>query len=217
MNTTQNVITKYTQVYDYLRTITLDEYLNNKRDIIHSELYSRAMKEFLSELNYFISKKMSETSNNQYDFVLDTEYKYKHISLIQTVYNDLEASFGGKENIPEVNEKNFRFIEYKNKNFLMPSKIRFVYKLIPKVFGVYSIDKYWNNSYNLKKNIDNMLSEYNTKYIITDINYITGFCKLYDKINDVTFYSSLDYINNLDNFEITGIFNDYSELFSNKR
>lgn len=217
MNTTQNVITKYTQVYDYLRTITLDEYLNNKRDIIHSELYSRAIKEFLSELNYFISKKMSETPNNQYDFVLDTEYKYKHISLIQTVYNDLEVSFGGKENIPEVNENNFRIIEYKNKNFLMPSKIRFVYKLIPKVFGVYSIDKYWNNSYNLKKNIDNMLSEYNTKYIITDINYITGFCKLYDKINDVTFYSSLDYINNLDNFEITGIFNDYSELFSNKR
>ena len=48
----QNTIFKYTQVYDYLKSIKFDEYISNKRDIIHKQLYENSILEYMKEYSY---------------------------------------------------------------------------------------------------------------------------------------------------------------------
>ena len=47
----QNTIFKYTQVYDYLKSIKFDEYISNKRDIIHKQLYENSINKLIDEVN----------------------------------------------------------------------------------------------------------------------------------------------------------------------
>ena len=126
------------------------------------------------------------------------------------------------------NKLNYQFIEYKDKNWLKPSSILVIYtsSLIQKgnegpykrlTIGPISLTEFWNADYVHNNSLNEIIAENTPKYVIENVDYVNGTCKLFDKINMRFLTVNLDKIKNLNNFEFDGIIDNYDEMFHVKR
>lgn len=131
-------------------------------------------------------------------------------------------------NLLKFNKLNYQFIEYKDKNWLKPSSILIIYtsSLIQKgnegpykrlTIGPISLTEFWNADYVHNNSLNEIIAENTPKYVIENVDYVNGTCKLFDKINMRFLTVSLDKIKNLNNFEFDGIIDNYDEMFHVKR
>ena len=128
----QNTIFKYTQVYDYLKSIKFDEYISNKRDIIHKQLYENSINKLIDEVNNEnttckIAKSIRATIDLYNYYMI---YNIGTDKLIEyTTESITNPDIQSKYKILEFNKDNFKFIEYKNKVWYYPSIINIIYIL----------------------------------------------------------------------------------------
>jgi hypothetical protein len=131
-------------------------------------------------------------------------------------------------NLLKFNKLNYQFIEYKDKNWLKPSSILIIYtsSLIQKgnegpykrlTIGPISLTEFWNADYVHNNSLNEIIAENTPKYVIENVDYVNGTCKLFDKINMRFLTVNLDKIKNLNNFEFDGIIDNYDEMFHVKR
>lgn len=219
----QNKIFKYSQVYDYLKNIKFIDYVSNKRDILHKKLFDNAINKLIEEVNNpnttVTLAKLIKSQIDLYDF-----YQGDGISADEFISAVNNESTTYKYRLAPFNKDNFKFIEYKNKVWYYPSKIIIVYvkslvknenkKYIRLTFGPYLLNELWNNEYILNKDINKILKQDNTSYVIEYIDYVSGNVILFDKVNMTNITVSLDYILNVNNFEYS---NEYNEMFTVKR
>lgn len=121
----------------------------------------------------------------------------------------------------------FNFIEYKDKNWATPSKVKIIYtnnlvrnehgNTVRLTLGPYSLSEFWETEYLNVNNVEKIDSEETPKYVIEDVNYITGTCRLFDKHNMRYLTVDLNSIQNLNNFVMGGVLDNYDELFHIKR
>lgn len=220
ISTQSTPIYNYNQIYDYLRTIKFNDYLINKRDIIHNTLYENAVNEFIQYINDCINN-VRYIHNKELDSVID-----KLLSV------NIEANENG--NI--LDEERFKFIEYKDNVWYKPSKIIIIYtgglvkekynvsdkngnkseyeKYTKLNIGPVSLELFWKTEYIVKENYNNLLELKNSNYSIKSVDYINGTVDLFDKNEFTTITISLDYIDNLNNYTF---YENYPEMFSIKR
>lgn len=220
ISTQSTPIYNYNQIYDYLRTIKFNDYLINKRDIIHNILYENAVNEFIQYINDCINN-VRYIPNKELDAVID-----KLLSV------NIEANENG--NI--LDEDRFKFIEYKDNVWYKPSKIIIIYtgglvkekynisdkngnkseyeKYTKLNIGPVSLELFWKTEYIVKENYNNLLELKNSNYSIKSVDYINGTVDLFDKNEFTTITISLDYIDNLNNYTF---YENYPEMFSIKR
>lgn len=224
----QNTIFKYTQVYDYLKSIKFDEYISNKRDIIHKQLYENSINKLIDEVNnenttYKIAKSIRATID------LYNYYMISNIGTDKLIEYTMESitnpDIQSKYKILEFNKDNFKFIEYKNKVWYYPSIINIIYTKAFVVdeygnhvrlkIGPLYLGELWNNNYIMNKDINKIISNDNiSNYIIEYIDYVNGYVILYDKINMTYLNVDLEYIKNINKYEFG---HTYDEIFSTKR
>lgn len=220
ISTQSTSIYNYNQIYDYLRTIKFNDYLINKRDIIHNILYENAVNEFIQYINDCINN-VRYIPNKELDAVID-----KLLSV------NIEANEKG--NI--LDEDRFKFIEYKDNVWYKPSKVTIIYtgglvkekynisdkngnkseyeKYTKLNIGPVSLELFWKTEYIVKENYNNLLELKNSNYSIKSVDYINGTVDLFDKNEFTTITISLDYIDNLNNYTF---YENYPEMFSIKR
>ena len=221
----QNTIFKYTQVYDYLKSIKFDEYISDKRDIIHKQLYENSINKLIDEVNnenttYKIAKSIRATIDLYNHYMLsniDTD------KLIEYTNESNNPNIRAKYEILDFNRDNFKFIEYKNKVWYYPSNINIIYtkafvvdeqgNLMRLKIGPLYLGELWNNNYIINKDINKIISN-NNNYIIEYIDYVNGYVILYDKINMTYLNVDLEYIKNINKYEFS---HTYDEMFSTKR
>ncbi len=193
-----NKIVNYGQIYDYLKTIKLDEYLSNKRTIIHNQIFDRAIDKLIFEVN-------SQST------VLNISNKIKNLL--------------SEYNITEFSKENFRFIEYKGKIWYEPSTVSIIYTknlvldnkghYIRLRIGPLNLKELWDNEYVLLKDIDRINKASDTeKYVIDYIDYVSGYVILYDKVNLKHITVDISYIHDITKYEHN---NFYGEMFSIKK
>ena len=222
----QNTIFKYTQVYDYLKSIKFDEYISDKRDIIHKQLYENSINKLIDEVNNENTTcKIAKSIRATIDL-----YNYYMISNIDTdklmEYTKdsiINPDIKSKYSILDFNRDNFKFIEYKNKVWYYPSNINIIYtkafvvdeqgNLMRLKIGPLYLGELWNNNYIINKDINKIISN-NNNYIIEYIDYVNGYVILYDKINMTYLNVDLEYIKNINKYEYS---HTYDEMFSTKR
>lgn len=224
----QNTIFKYTQVYDYLKNIKFDEYISNKRDNIHKQLYENSINKLIDEVNNEnttckIAKSIRATIDLYNHYMLsnidvDTLMEYTKKSIDNP---DIQSKY----KILEFNRDNFKFIEYKNKVWYYPSTISIIYtksfvidknkKYTRLKFGPFYLGELWNNNYIMNKDITKIISNDNiSNYIIEYVDYVNGYVILYDKLNMTYLNIDLEYIKNINKYEFG---HTYDEMFSTKR
>lgn len=221
----QNTIFKYTQVYDYLKSIKFDEYISDKRDIIHKQLYENSINKLIDEVNNENTTcKIAKSIRATIDL-----YNYYMISNIgtdklieYTTKSITNPDIQSKYKILEFNKDNFKFIEYKNKVWYYPSNINIIYtksfvvdeqgNLMRLKIGPLYLGELWNNNYIINKDINKIIL--NNNYIIEYIDYVNGYVILYDKINMTYLNVDLEYIKNINKYEFV---HTYDEMFSTKR
>lgn len=222
----QNTIFKYTQVYDYLKSIKFDEYISDKRDIIHKQLYENSINKLIDEVNNENTTcKIAKSIRATIDL-----YNYYMISNIDTdklmeytKESIINPDIKSKYSILDFNRDNFKFIEYKNKVWYYPSNINIIYtkafvvdeqgNLMRLKIGPLYLGELWNNNYIINKDINKIISN-NNNYIIEYIDYVNGYVILYDKINMTYLNVDLEYIKNINKYEFS---HTYDEMFSTKR
>lgn len=217
ISTQSTSIYNYNQVYDYLRTIKFNDYINNKRDIIHNTLYENALNSFIKNVNdYIIGKNV-----------------YIPSDIINVVEQLIDICMTNNLDINNIlNKDQFKFIEYKDKVWYKASKITLIYtggliktlikdknnnvheKYIKLVLGPISLEYYWKSEYILKENINNILLLKNTNYTIKSVDYINGTVDLIDKNDFNVITINLDYIDNLNDHTF---YENYPEMFRIKR
>lgn len=227
MSTTElnkNSIDKYTQVYDYIKNLKLEEYISNKRDIVHKQLFDNSIDKLIMEVNKDeTSCKLAKAIKSQlklYDL-----YMQKFISTEDYIkaVNDPNLKYTYK--LAPFNKDNFRFIEYKHKIWYCPSKVSIVYTkaLVKNEHGKYTrlnigplyLGEVWDNKFILDKDVNNIITADKTsKYVIEYIDYVNGYAILYDKINMNYLNIDLNYIKNINRYEFS---HNYDEMFSIKR
>lgn len=217
ISTQSTSIYNYNQVYDYLRTIKFNDYINNKRDIIHNTLYENALNSFIKNVN---------------DYIIDKNV-YIPSDIINIVDQLLDICMNNNLDINNILNKNkFKFIEYKDKVWYKASKIMLIYtggliktiikdnnnnvheKYIKLVLGPISLEYYWKSEYILKEKINNILLLKNTNYTIKSVDYINGTADLIDKNDFKIITINLDYIDNLNDHTF---YENYPEMFRIKR
>lgn len=222
----QNTIFKYTQVYDYLKSIKFDEYISDKRDIIHKQLYENSINKLIDEVNNEnttckIAKSIRATIDLYNHYMLsniDTDKLMEYTK--ESITNpDIKSKYS----ILDFNRDNFKFIEYKNKVWYYPSNINIIYtkafvvdeqgNLMRLKIGPLYLGELWNNNYIINKDINKIISN-NNNYIIEYIDYVNGYVILYDKINMTYLNVDLEYIKNINKYEFS---HTYDEMFSTKR
>lgn len=222
----QNTIFKYTQVYDYLKSIKFDEYISDKRDIIHKQLYENSINKLIDEVNNEnttckIAKSIRATIDLYNHYMLsniDTDKLMEYTK--ESITNpDIKSKYS----ILDFNRDNFKFIEYKNKVWYYPSNINIIYtkafvvdeqgNLMRLKIGPLYLGELWNNNYIINKDINKIVSN-NNNYIIEYIDYVNGYVILYDKINMTYLNVDLEYIKNINKYEFS---HTYDEMFSTKR
>ena len=221
----QNTIFKYTQVYDYLKSIKFDEYISDKRDIIHKQLYENSINKLIDEVNNEnttckIAKSIRATIDLYNHYMLsniDTDKLMEYTK--ESITNpDIKSKYS----ILDFNRDNFKFIEYKNKVWYYPSNINIIYtkafvvdeqgNLMRLKIGPLYLGELWNNNYIINKDINKIISN-NNNYIIEYIDYVNGYVILYDKINMTYLNVDLEYIKNINKNEFS---HTYDEMFSTK-
>lgn len=222
----QNTIFKYTQVYDYLKSIKFDEYISDKRDIIHKQLYENSINKLIDEVNNEnttckIAKSIRATIDLYNHYMLsniDTDKLMEYTK--ESITNpDIKSKYS----ILDFNRDNFKFIEYKNKVWYYPSNINIIYtkafvvdeqgNLMRLKIGPLYLGELWSNNYIINKDINKIISN-NNNYIIEYIDYVNGYVILYDKINMTYLNVDLEYIKNINKYEFS---HTYDEMFSTKR
>lgn len=220
----KNSIDKYTQVYDYIKNLKLEEYISNKRDIVHKQLFDNSIDTLITEVNKDeTSCKLAKAIKSQlklYDL-----YMQKFISTEDYIkaVNDPNLKYTYK--LAPFNRDNFRFIEYKHKIWYCPSKVSIVYTktLVKNENGKYTrlnigplyLGEVWDNKFILDKDVNNIITADKTaKYVIEYIDYVNGYAILYDKINMNYLNIDLNYIKNINRYEFS---HNYDEMFSIKR
>ena len=222
----QNTIFKYTQVYDYLKSIKFDEYISDKSDIIHKQLYENSINKLIDEVNNEnttckIAKSIRATIDLYNHYMLsniDTDKLMEYTK--ESITNpDIKSKYS----ILDFNRDNFKFIEYKNKVWYYPSNINIIYtkafvvdeqgNLMRLKIGPLYLGELWNNNYIINKDINKIISN-NNNYIIEYIDYVNGYVILYDKINMTYLNVDLEYIKNINKYEFS---HTYDEMFSTKR
>lgn len=217
ISTQSTSIYNYNQVYDYLRTVKFNDYINNKRDIIHQTLYENALNSFIKNVN---------------DYIIDKNV-YVPKDIISIADQLIDICMNNNLDINNILNKDlFKFIEYKNKVWYKASKITLIYtggliktiikdnndnfheKYIKLVLGPISLEYYWNSEYILKENLNNVLLLKNTNYTIKSVDYINGTVDLIDKNTFKIITINLDYIDNLNDHTF---YDNYSEMFRIKR
>lgn len=222
----QNTIFKYTQVYDYLKSIKFDEYISDKRDIIHKQLYENSINKLIDEVNNENTTcKIAKSIRATID--LYNHYMISNIDVDKLIEYTKESitnpDIQSKYKILEFNKDNFKFIEYKNKVWYYPSNINIIYtkafvvdeqgNLMRLKIGPLYLGELWNNNYIINKDINKIISN-NNNYIIEYIDYVNGYVILYDKINMTYLNVDLEYIKNINKYEFS---HTYDEMFSTKR
>lgn len=220
ISTQSTSIYNYNQIYDYLRTIKFNDYLINKRDVIHNTLYENALNEFIQYINDCINN-VRYIPNKELDSVIDKL---------------LSVNIDANENGNILDEDRFKFIEYKDNVWYKPSKIIIIYtgglvkekynvsdkngnkseyeKYTKLNIGPVSLELFWKTEYIVKENYNNLLELKNSNYSIKSVDYINGTVDLFDKNEFTTITISLDYIDNLNNYTF---YENYPEMFSIKR
>lgn len=201
------MIKKYSQVYDVLKTTKFDEYLSDKRNNIHNELYTDALNSFIEETNKCIYYYSHYTVIKQPDGTEIMDFLTWHKRL-NTISSPVAKHLGNslfKLNIEKVDLKNFKILEIKNKVWYMPSDVIFIYTGIDPIthkikktkFGPYTLINFWNSSYiaNRKDLNELMLGDIYVELEITYIDYVKGTISVYDRGEDRTFILDIDYIN----------------------
>lgn len=77
-NLLSNTIYNYNQVYDTLRTVKLNDYLLDKRDKVHNELFNNALDKLIMSVNYalrFLYDKIIKGEYNPHDFKSNLPFK----------------------------------------------------------------------------------------------------------------------------------------------
>ena len=222
----QNTIFKYTQVYDYLKSIKFDEYISDKRDIIHKQLYENSINKLIDEVNNENTTcKIAKSIRATID--LYNHYMISNIDVDKLIEYTKESitnpDIQSKYKILEFNKDNFKFIEYKNKVWYYPSNINIIYtkafvvdeqgNLMRLKIGPLYLGELWNNNYIINKDINKIISN-NNNYIIEYIDYVNGYVILYDKINMTYLNVDIEYIKNINKYEFS---HTYDEMFSTKR
>ena len=222
----QNTIFKYTQVYDYLKSIKFDEYISDKRDIIHKQLYENSINKLIDEVkNEHTTCKIAKSIRATID--LYNHYMLSNIDTDKLMEYTKESitnpDIKSKYSILDFNRDNFKFIEYKNKVWYYPSNINIIYtkafvvdeqgNLMRLKIGPLYLGELWNNNYIINKDINKIISN-NNNYIIEYIDYVNGYVILYDKINMTYLNVDLEYIKNINKYEFS---HTYDEMFSTKR
>lgn len=217
ISTQSTSIYNYNQIYDYLRTIKFNDYISNKRDIIHQTLYENALNSFIKNVNdYIIGKNV-----------------YMPTDIISIANQLLDICITNNLDINNIlNKDQFKFIEYKDKVWYKASKITLIYtgglvktiikdknnkfheKYIKLVLGPISLEYYWKSEYILKENINNILLLKNANYTIKSVDYINGTVDLIDKNDFKVITINLDYIDNLNDHTF---YENYPEMFRIKR
>ena len=147
--------TKYNKVeYDSIKT-KFSDFVLNKYDIIHKQLYIEALSQYL------------EKTNNNTD-----EYINSH-----------------------------KFIEIKNKEYWMPSKVMIKNLNIPFETITINLSDYWNKYeyvQQFKEINNNFLDEDNVKdaFEVIYIDYVNGKVKFKNKNTGLEIWKDLNYINN---------------------
>ena len=187
MDIQQNKISIYTQLYDYLKNIKLVEYLSNKRNIIHDQLFTNSVKRLIKEVNNpdttnsvaIAIQKQIELYNiyQLYNVVpsleqnIDNHLLNKHNINPEAVSNLLLQQYLNGEydrfEIMPFNNDNFKFIEYKDKAWYKPSQITIVYNhslvknekgnYVRLVLGPYSLSSLWENKYILSRDFNKVI------------------------------------------------------------
>ena len=229
MNTLGNKIYNFNQIYDTLQTLTLEEYLSNKRNNVHSIIFEQALNSFIETVNSILD--YMDFLGEEFSFT-DEMFSWVPKS-VQKTCNKIKQYI---ENNPEVihfNKDNYDFIEYKNKNWLSPSNIYIVYssglvKIIQDEtgdesyirlgIGPISLEDFWDPSYMLNKyEQENLFNNDKENYVIEYIDYIKGICLMFNKMEMKYITVELSKIQDIKNFKYDGVLNDYNEMFHIKR
>lgn len=220
ISTQSTAIYNYNQVYDYLRTIKLNDYIVNKRNNIHNILYENAINLFIDNVNDCINNNIYISDN-----------------CVNTVVNKLlSVNIEKNENGNILDEERFKFIEYKDTVWYKPSKITIIYtgglvqenkttvdntgnvieykQYIKLIIGPVSLEQFWNSEYILKENYNNLLELQNSNYSIKSVDYINGTVDLFDKNEFKIITIDLNYIDNLNEHTF---YENYPEMFKIKR
>lgn len=222
MDIQQNKIFNYTQIYDYLKNLKLTDYLSNKRDSIHKQIFDDTINLLISEVNN------PDTTVKIAQYIQSVIDKYNIYGAMPDEKMTVEYISGKRDNycieIKPFSTDNFKFIEYKNKVWYMPSNVSIVYtnslvkskngNYIRLIIGPISLSEIWDNNYILKRNINNSIKSNDSSYVIEYIDYVNGTVTLFDKVNFKSINVDLDYIQNINNFNYI---QTYNEMFINKR
>lgn len=208
------MIKKYTQIYEILKTLKYDEYLIDKRNKIHSELFNSAVDSLLKDTSNLLYAYNHHTIIEQPDGteVYDTKTYIKNIqNTHKTPISEIFALSLFQNNITAPNHtkellrQQFKIIELKDSTWYMPSSVLFIYSYknletgkIEKIkFGPYVLHNYWNSSYIInRKDINELiLGDIYVELEIIYIDYIKGSISIYDRGENRTFVVDIDYIN----------------------
>lgn len=187
-------------------------------------------KEIVTELKKYCKyTQLAEENGNTVDVsnIKCTNCKFTDLGCSIISDNITNENKTYKPELYNFNIENFQFIEYKDKYWYNPSRVLIVFShnliknqngnSIRLTLGPYSLQEFWDTEYIDKNNIDEIVGEDSPKYVIEEVDYIKGKCKLFDKINMRFLYVDLNSIKNLNDFQFDGILDNYDELFHIKR
>lgn len=239
----QNKIYNYNQIYDSLRTLKLNDYITDKRNNVHNDIYSNAINKMIAEVQMGIELfktnciktygiEYYETNIDavaffynlikHHNITFSSTYIVSIIVKLLSCINNMDK--GEVDNLLSFNKENYQFIEIKHKNWLHFSKVKIVYihNLICTskenntysrlIIGPYSLQKFWDTEY---ISTNNIITKNLNNYVIENIDYIKGTCKIFDKLNMRHLEIDLNNIEDIHNFEFD--LNMYDELFHVKR
>lgn len=227
MNTLGNKIYKFNQIYDTLQTITLEEYLSNKRDSVHNIIFEQALDSFI-ETVYSILDYMDFLGG---EFSWNDEFFAWIPESVKKTCNKIKQYVKFNPEIIDFNKNNYNFIEYKNKNWISPPNIYIVYSAgliktkhnedesyIRLAIGPISLEDFWDPSYILNKyNNDEIFNNEKENFVIEYIDYIKGICVMFNKMDMEYITVELSKIQDIKKFKYDGVLNDYNEMFHIKR
>ena len=182
---------------------------------------------YTQHYDYINKKQIAEENDNTVDIstIKCTNCKFAHLGCSVVSDNINNETF--KPELYNFNIENFQFIEYKDKYWYNPSRVLIVFShnliknqngnSIRLTLGPYSLQEFWDTEYIDKNNIDEIVGTESPKYVIEEVDYIKGKCKLFDKVNMRFLYVDLNSIKNLSDFQFDGILDNYDELFHIKR
>lgn len=145
----QNQIYNYNQIYDTLRTLKVNDYIMDKRDKVHNELYNNALDKLIVEVNLVIDVYKEKCEDKYgipyyqlgedavacfYQIVNDNIEKIKTssvfvVSIVASILKCLSGTYNKEDvdNLLTFNKEKYQFVEVKHKNWIYPSKLLIIY------------------------------------------------------------------------------------------